>query len=324
MALDRRTQEKMPNLPFAAIEIPFDPNISGGGTVALSWHGFLSFIAVAAAVWLVARAARKDPEILPDMVYNTAIWGIIGGIIGARVVHVADNWDFYGNNLSEVFAVWQGGIGLWGGILGGWLGGITYAYFTKYPVGKLMDISAPALLLAQTIGRVGDIINGEHISRTTDLPWAWYFTHVDSPARNGANSNLGIHGNPDAETHPAVVYEMLWNILGLFVLYKLRGRLKPHGSLFMFYLAYYSLGRFMIQFVRIDKTYFANLQEAHLIAIGVMIVAVTFMALKTRWRSAEEIAAGPSDDGGRGPDSPSAPGRKRRERAERRARAKAN
>lgn len=307
----------MPNLPLAAIEIPFDPNISGGGGFALSWHGFLSFVAVAAAVWLVARSARRDPTILPDMVYNTAIWGIIGGIIGARIVHVADNWDFYGNNLSEVFAVWEGGIGLWGGILGGWLGGITYAYITKYPVGKLMDLAAAPLLLAQTIGRIGDIINGEHISHTTNLPFAWYFTHEDSPARAG---NLTAHGDPDAATHPAVVYEMIWNIIGLFLLYKLRDRLKPHGSLFMFYLAYYSLGRFMIQFIRLDKAYFAHLQEAHLIAIGVMVISVTFIVWKVRWRTAEEIAAGPSGDDG--PDTPSAPGRRRRERAERRARAR--
>lgn len=83
----------MLNPSFAAIEIPFDPNISGGSSLALSWHGFLSFVAVAVAVWLVARAARQEPAVTADMVYNTSIWGIIGGIIGARVVHVADNWD---------------------------------------------------------------------------------------------------------------------------------------------------------------------------------------------------------------------------------------
>ncbi len=309
----------MPNIPIAAIEIPFDPNITGGGSVALSWHGFLSFVAVAVAVWLVARTARRDPTIHPDMVYNTAIWGIVGGIIGARIVHVADNWDLYGNNLDQIVAVWEGGIGLWGGILGGWLGGITYAYFTKYPVGKLMDLAAAPLLLAQTIGRIGDIINGEHISHTTDLPFAWYFTHPDSPARVG---NLREHNLASAETHPAVVYEMIWNIVGLFILHKLRGRLKPHGSIFMVYLAYYALGRFMIQFIRIDKTYFAHLQEAHLIAIGVMVIAVTFIVMKVRWRTADEIAeeaTGGSDDG-----PGSSPGRRRRERAERRARAQAN
>lgn len=308
----------MPNIPIAAIEMPFDPNITGGSSFALSWHGFLSFVAVAVAVWLVARAARREPTVTADMVYNTAIWGIIGGIVGARIVHVGDNWDFYGNNLGEVFAVWEGGIGLWGGILGGWLGGVTYAYFVKYPVGKLMDITAAPLLLAQTIGRIGDIINGEHISHTTDLPFAWYFTHPDSPARSG---NITAHGNPDAETHPAVVYEMIWNIIGLFILYKLRHRLKPDGSLFMFYLGYYALGRFMIQFIRLDKAYFANLQEAHLIAIGVMIISFTFLIWKTRLKSSDEISAGPSDDDSS--EGPSAPGRRRRERAARRARAKA-
>lgn len=307
----------MLNAPLAAIEIPFDANILGGSSFALSWHGFLSFIAVAVAVWFVSRAARKESTVTADMVYNVAIWGIVGGIIGARVVHVADFWDQYSNDLTQVFAVWEGGIGLWGGILGGWIGGAGYAYIVKYPVGKLMDMTAAPLLLAQTIGRIGDIINGEHISRTTDLPWAWYFTHVNSPAQSG---NFTAHGDELAETHPAVVYEMLWNIVGLFVLYKLRRRLKPDGALFMLYLGYYALGRFMIQFIRIDKTYFANLQEAHLIAIGVMVISVTFLVWKARFKTAAEVAAGPSDPDG--PDTPSAPGRRRRERAERRARAK--
>jgi phosphatidylglycerol:prolipoprotein diacylglycerol transferase len=308
----------MLNAPFAAIEIPFDPYILGGSRFALSWHGFLSFIAVAVAVWFVARAARKEPAVTSDMVYNVAIWGIVGGILGARIVHVADNWDLYGNNLTDIFAVWEGGIGLWGGILGGWLGGAGYAFIVKYPVGKLMDMTAAPLLLAQTIGRIGDIINGEHISHTTNLPFAWYFTSTNSPAQDG---NFTVHGDRLAETHPAVVYEMLWNIVGLFVLYKLRQRLKPNGSLFMVYLGYYALGRFMIQFIRIDKTYFANLQEAHLIAIGVMLISVFFLVWKTRLKTANEMSGGPTDDAG--PDSSSAPGRRRLERAERRARAKA-
>ena len=308
----------MPNLPVAAIGLPFDPNISGGSSFALSWHGFLSFVAVAVAVWLVARAARSEPGVTADMVYNTAIWAIIGGIIGARIVHVADFWDVYSNDLLSIFSVWEGGIGLWGGILGGWLAGITYAYIVKYPVGKLMDITAAPLLLAQTIGRIGDIINGEHWSRATDLPWGWYFTHPASPARIGAERD---YGNPEEPVHPAVVYEMIWNIIGLFLLYKLRHRLKPDGSLFMFYLAYYSLGRFMVQFVRLDKVYFANLQEAHLIAIGVFVITVPFLAIKTRFRKPGEAPESPSPDD---TDENGSTGRRRHERRERRARAKAN
>jgi phosphatidylglycerol:prolipoprotein diacylglycerol transferase len=306
----------MPTPPVAAIGLPFDPNIGGGTSVALSWHGFLSFVAVAFAVWFVARAARKE-RFDPDMVYNTAIWGIIGGIIGARLVHVADNWDVYGNDLVQVFAVWEGGIGLWGGILGGWLGGGAYAYISKYPVGKLMDLTAPALLLAQTIGRIGDIINGEHWSRATDLPWGWYFTHPSSPARIGA---LNEYGNPEEPVHPAVVYEMIWNIIGLFVVYKLKNRFRPDGSLFMFYLGYYALGRFMIQFVRLDKVYFAGLQEAHLIAIGVMVISVGWMIFKMRLKQPGESGPPTPEDSD---DSSTSAGRRRQQRRERRERARA-
>jgi phosphatidylglycerol:prolipoprotein diacylglycerol transferase len=114
---------------------------------------------------------------------------------------------------------------------------------------------------------------------------------------------------------------MLWNIVGLFILYKLRHRLKPDGSLFIFYLAYYSLGRFMIQFIRLDKVYFASLQEAHLIALGVLALTIPFLAWKTRFRKPGEVSESTTPDD---TDDDSRAGRRRQERRERRARAKAN
>lgn len=305
----------MPFDQLLAIPIPFNPNISGGTGFALSWHGFLSFIAVATAVFFVARAARSE-RLDADMVYNLAVYAIVGGIIGARLVHVADNWDIYGSQPGRIIAIWEGGIGLWGGILGGWLAGAGYAYFAGYPVGKLMDITAAPMLISQTIGRVGDIINGEHWSRATDLPWGWYFTDPSSPGRTGAQRFLG---DPEAPAHPAVVYEMIWNILGLFIMYKLRNRLRPNGSLWMVYLAYYSVGRFAIQFVRLDKVYFASLQEAHLIAIGVLAISVPFLVIKTRLRKpGDDAGQGPGDDGG---EEMSAAQRRRQRRQQRRERA---
>ena len=192
-------------MPIAAIEIPFNPNLVAGGNLSLSWHGLLSFVGVAAAIWMVGRAAKRD-GLDQDLVYNTAIFGIIGGIIGARLVHVFDNWDIYGSDPGRIFAIWSGGIGLWGGILGGWIAGAAYAWIAKAPVGKFMDIAAPAMFVAQTIGRVGDIINGEHWSRALDLAWGWYFTHPDSPARIGAER---FFGDPERPVHPTVVYEMI-------------------------------------------------------------------------------------------------------------------
>ncbi len=287
-----------------SISIPFDPNIFGGSGFLLSWHGFLSFVAVAVAVYLSVRWARRE-GISSEVVYNTAIWGILGGIIGARVVHVADNWGQYSGNFGSMFQIWSGGIGLWGGILGGWLAGMAYAYVSKYPVGRLMDVVAPAMLISQTIGRVGDIINGEHWSRATDLAWGWYFTHPDSPARFGAQRD---YGDPVTPVHPTVVYEMIWNMMSLGLLFLLRGRLKPDGSLWMVYLALYAVGRFAIQWLRLDPVKFWGLQEAHLIAILVLLVAVPFLLIKTRF--IRPAGSGPKPQVG---DSP-ARGREQRRR----------
>ena len=143
------------------IEIDINPYLITSGSFLLSWHGFFSFIAVATAVYLVGRWAPMK-GIDPDDIYSIAIWAILGGIVGARLVHVIDNWNFYQHNLLQIVFVWSGGIGVWGGILGGFIGGAAYAFFAKHPIGIIADLTAPALLLVQTIGRLGDIVNGEH------------------------------------------------------------------------------------------------------------------------------------------------------------------
>jgi phosphatidylglycerol:prolipoprotein diacylglycerol transferase len=207
------------------------------------------------------------------VVYSTAIWAIIGGILGARTFHVIDRWDFYGENPGEIIAIWNGGIALYGAILGGFLGGAIYARLQGYPIGRLADLTAPALLIAQTIGRIGDIINGEHVSKATNFSWGFVYTHPDSLSNQ-------VHGL--LASHPVIAYEMIWNMLVLGVVWWLRGRIKPDGMLFVLYLALYSIGRFFITFLREDKTWVTGLQEAHLIAIVVIVVAVPLLVYRGR------------------------------------------
>ena len=267
---------------FEAINIPFDPYIFGGTATAFSWHGFLTFIAVGTAIWMSGRAAIRE-NLDQEQVYNTALWGVLGGIVGARIVHVLDNWQIYGDDPLSIFAVWNGGIGLWGGILGGWIAGMIYAHFAKAPIGRFMDIAAAPLLVAQTIGRIGDIINGEHWSRPLDMFWGWYFTDIDSPARAVVDQYPEIFGTDvDKPVHPAVVYEMITNIIILGVIFLLRGRVRPAGSIFMIYLALYAIARFGIQFIRLDDVKFWGLQEAHLIAIIVLLVTIPWIIWKVR------------------------------------------
>ena len=275
---------------FYSISIGINPTLIDIGSFELSWHGLFTFVAVATAVVLVARWGRKE-GIVPDTVYSVAVWGIIGGIIGARLVHVIDRWDFYSHNLGEAIAFWQPGVAIYGAIIGGFLGGATYIWVNHYrgrmkdvSAGRLADLTAPAVLIAQAIGRIGDVINGEHVAKVTELPWGFVYTHIDSPS-NRQWAALA--------SHPAVVYEMIWDMTVLAVIWKLRGRLVPPGMLFAVYAMLYALGRFFIQFLRLDKEWVAGLNEAQIISLIVLAITVPLVAYRARWVRREDAAPPP-------------------------------
>jgi phosphatidylglycerol:prolipoprotein diacylglycerol transferase len=266
-------------------------------SVTVSWHGFFSFVAVATAVLLVGRWAPLY-KLDPDDVLSVAVWAIIGGVIGARVVHVIDNWDaIYTANPARIFYIWQGGIAVWGAILGGFIGGAAYAFLAewwerrkrrnnppsadgevpraKFPVGALADLTAPALLFVQSIGRVGDIINGEHCAKATEHFFGFQWVHPETAARICAN---GVTNG----AHPVIILEMAWNMVALAVIWQLRGRLKPAGMLFALYIALYSIGRFGVSFLREDRIWALGMQEAHYISLLMLVITVPLLAIKAR------------------------------------------
>ena len=280
---------------LASISIGINPTLIDFGNFTLSWHGVMTFVAVATAVWLVARWGAKEGMIV-DSIYSVAVWGIIGGVIGARILHVIDFWDeVYRDDFISVFSVWSGGIAIYGAIIGGFIGGSLYIMIrnsewflslwrTVFPfmgeahranlpgIGRLADITAPALLIAQAIGRVGDVINGEHFSKVTELPWGVIYTHANSP---------GVFRPP---THPAVGYELLFDLVLLAAILPLRDRLRPHGMFFALYLATYSIGRFFLSFLREEfNEYFnGNLNEAQVVAIIVVLFTVPLLVWKAQ------------------------------------------
>lgn len=291
---------------LGAISIPFGPNIIDFGPFLLSWHGFLTFAAVATAVVLTVRWGRRE-GLDGDAILSVAVWGIIGGIIGARVLHVIDFWSFYAANPLTILQVWLGGIAIYGAILGGFVSASSYIlirnsnwflnlwgkYFRfagepeKAPlpqIGLLADITAPALLIAMAIGRIGDIINGEHWAKFTDLPWGVVYTHLDSP------------GATRAASHPAVAYELLFDLVVLAIIWPLRNRLRPHGMVFVLYGALYSVGRFFLSFLRIEQnTYFGGaLNEAQIVALVVMVIAIPLLVYKAQFVSSSRRESGSS------------------------------
>ena len=256
------------------VDIDIGPNLVTFGTFVLSWHGFFSFIAVATAVFLVGRWAPMR-GVDPDVIYSIAIWAIIGGVVGARLVHVIDQWSFYQNNPGDIIAVWQGGIALWGGLLGGFIGGVIAAYIMKQPIGTIADLTAPSMLLVQTIGRLGDIVNGEHCAKETNFDLGFNWTNRVSDARICENG-IGV------SVQPVIAYEIIWNLLTLFIVWKLRNRL-PSGMLWAAYMALYSVGRFAITFARSDRIWALGLQEAHYIALLVLAITIPLLIIRGRW-----------------------------------------
>lgn len=289
---------------LASINIWMNPNLFQVGGLVLSWHGLLTFVAVATAVYLVARWGTRE-GLNTDAIYSVSVWAIIGGIVGARVVHVIDFWgDVYRHDPLQVFYLWNGGIALFGAISGGFVGGSLYMmvrnsrwflalwdrFFrfagepTEAPlpsIGHLADITAPALLVAMAIGRIGDIINGEHWAKATDLPWGVIYTHPLS---------LGL-GRP--ASHPAVAYELLFDLALLAILWPLRHRLRPAGMVFVLYGALYSTGRFFLSFLRDEfKEYFLGWNEAQLAALVVMVITIPLLVYKAQLvRAAPQRAA---------------------------------
>lgn len=248
------------------IEIGINPILIAFGPFTVSWHGLFMMVAIIVGVWLPIRLITRKTGLSVDVLFSLAIWAVPGGIIGARLVHVIDYWSYYLANPAAILAFWEGGLAIWGGILGGTITGIIFARVRRFPLAPYADLAALGLILAQAIGRIGDIINGEHISTVTGLPWGVVYTHPNSPG----------FGLPPV--HPAVAYELLMDLVIFGLLWKLRGRIRPDGGLFLIYLTVYSVGRVFLSFLRLDSnTVFLSLSQPQWISILVLAVTIPLL-----------------------------------------------
>ncbi|MBI4300432.1 MAG: prolipoprotein diacylglyceryl transferase [Chloroflexi bacterium] len=223
------------------IEIGIDPVVWKSGSLTITWHGLFSAAGIIIGVATAARLARKS-NLSGDAVYSAALWAIPAGIIGARLLHVIDQFSYYSNRPDQMFALQEGGLSLLGGILGGLVAVGIFATVSRTPFGKLADAAAPGLLLGQVVGRLGDVFSGDQSGLVTNLPWGVIYSHPASLGRLPYAS------------HPVAAYEILADLLLLGLLLMGRGRLKPAGSLFLLYLSAYALARFLLSFLRADST----------------------------------------------------------------------
>jgi prolipoprotein diacylglyceryl transferase len=235
---------------------------------------------------LVARGGPKGG------MAEVATWAVPAGLIGARLYHVATNpelyWGAHGQGTVAALEVWHGGLGIWGGVLGGAFGAWIACRRRGLNFAVVADALAPGLVLAQAVGRWGNYFNQELFGRRTSLPWALEIDKNHSP--NGVPGTF----------HPTFLYESLWDVgVALLVIWADRRFRLTRGRAFALYVAAYTAGRFWIESLRIDDAHtFAGLRLNDWVSIVVFAGAVAFLVLRRPGPDEPAVAAEPADEPG--------------------------
>lgn len=237
-------------LPVLGIDIPWDPNIANFGPFELTWHGVFTALGIAVGVFIGAWLGRRQ-GITEDDAYSIALVGVPFGIIGARAMFVLENRIQFEGRWLDVVRVNEGGITVYGAIIGGVLGACAYGWIRKLPVLRGLDAAGFGILAGMAIGRIGDLINGEHIARVTGLPWGVAYTHPDSP---GFPYSVTA-GTDLIYRHPATTYELIGDVLIIGIMAVLFARFWRHwpGITFFSGVILYSAMRFGVSYLRIDS-----------------------------------------------------------------------
>lgn len=279
------------------IEIGLDPKVFDFAGIEVTWHGVFTAVGVIVGVSIAAWLARRMgyPE---DMIYNVALALVIGGIVGARGLYVIEHWSNFKDNLGDIFSLNAGGISIYGALIGGVVAGTAYGYITKVPnIPRGLDIGSIGGIMGMAIGRIGDIINGEHFAKTTDLPWGVVYTDPDSPAYP-----LRL-----AAQHPAVAYELIGDLVIFALLLVIYFRVPRAGVTFFSWVLLYGLLRFFVSFLRLDDEPLLGLTTAQLIAACAIPLGIGGIVYLLRTPPAEERSGRSSRRRVLREDSPPAP-----------------
>jgi len=267
------------------IVIDLDPNIIRLGPLLITWHGVFSVLGIIAAARLGFWLLERNGVELKGGGGDGLAWMVIVGLIGARLLYVWENFRIFANGqILRMFALTEGGISQWGGLFGAMLGAFIWARRSKFSYWKMVDAGGPAAMIGLAIGRIGDVINGEHHGTPTTLPWGVEYV------------NPNTLGEPGRIVHPEVAYEMVLCLAILAAILPFHERLKkrlPDGALGLIYFGIYAAGRFLLSFMRTDPSVFLGLRQAQ-IASALMVAAALILVPVLFRRAARAGAPAPA------------------------------
>lgn len=252
------------NVQFPSLGLDFhiNPVAFSIGDFNVYWYGIIIGCGFLLAL-IFALKSLKRFGIDRDGFFDCVLVGLICGIVGARAYYVIFRWDYYMANPSEILSIHNGGLAIYGGIIGGLLGGCIVAKIKKISIPAILDVAVLGFLIGQGIGRWGNFINQEAFGTPTDLPWGMLSENTNGVA-----------------VHPCFLYESLWCILGFFVLNYISKKYRKYdGQIFLMYLVWYGFERMIVEGLRTDSLYtpFLNLRVSQILAAVTMIVGIALL-----------------------------------------------
>ncbi|MBW7453623.1 prolipoprotein diacylglyceryl transferase [Paenibacillus sepulcri] len=230
-------------------ELLLNPIAFSLGPISVHWYGIILGTAALVGLLLAVQEGKRY-GLSPDFFMDLLLLGVPSAIIGARIYFVAFKWDEYKDNFLDVFKIWNGGIAIYGALIGAMICGILYFRYKGYNPWRILDICAPSLIAGQIIGRWGNFVNQEAYGGPVDESTLRNTLHLPDWIVNQMNVGGGFH-------HPTFLYESLWNLIGIILLFVLRRRaFMRAGEMLMTYFIWYSIGRFFIEGLRTDSLAF--------------------------------------------------------------------
>lgn len=254
------------------------------GPIFVRYYGIILMIGVVAGAFLAEREAKRRKQD-PDAVWDGLFWVLIGGIVGARLWHIFTPAEslvaqgittkYYLTHPLDMLAIWHGGLGIPGAVIGGVLALFLFCRKKKFSFAVWTDITAPGLALGQAIGRWGNFINQELYGRPTDLPWGIYIK-----PENRLSGFMEY-----TRFHPLFLYESLWNLANMAFLLWLGKRYKDRlksGDIFLSYLVIYPIGRFFLEFLRLDVPHIGSIDTNQMFMALVAVVSGIALFIRHR------------------------------------------
>ena len=269
------------SFPKMGIELMVNPVALSIGNFNIYWYGIIIGTGFLLAL-LFAVKSLKRYGISNDAFFDCVLFGLIGGIVGARLYYVIFRWDTYSQDIMQIFAIHNGGLAIYGGIIGGLGTACIVAKIKKVNIPAMLDIGGMGFLIGQGIGRWGNFVNQEAFGTPTDLPWGMVSENTD---------NIAVH--------PCFFYESVWCLLGFFVLYFISRKWRRFdGQMFLLYLIWYGFERMIVEGLRTDSlmTPFLGLRVSQILSGALVIIGTVLLIINLRRTKSKPLSDGEEAD----------------------------